>query len=211
MASKKKKKDKSQPRRPKVNLMAGIPRPKPIDLYTSVEIPDQVREYPFYGAWLMEGWEDRGITPVVVARRQADDDNIIFGMYMVDLFCLGVKDALWKGDLNSKQFNRQLPQLCGDMPEPCEVSLAHEVIYGSIDFARKYGFEPHRDFRKAGLILDPPETLSWKHKLEFGKDGKPLFIPGPYDNARQILNQLKRTAGEGNYNALMMLNGPDDL
>ena len=93
-------------------------------------------------------------------------------------------------------------------PEPCEVSLAHELIYGSIEFARKYGFEPHRDFETASLVLDLPDLQPKKHNLEFGKDGKPFFIAGPYDNVQRIVNTLMRTAGEGNFNYLTML---DDM
>ncbi|RLD82202.1 MAG: hypothetical protein DRJ07_08450, partial [Bacteroidetes bacterium] len=36
-------------------------------------------------------------------------------------------------------------------------------------------------------------------EIEFGKDGKPLFIQGPHDNAVKIINKLNETVGEGNY------------
>ena len=45
-------------------------------------------------------------------------------------------------------------------------------------------------------------------KVKFGKDGKPLFISGPYDNAEAIVRQLARTAGEGNFDYVMMLGEP---
>lgn len=158
----------------------------------------------------MNGWKDHGITPVEVARRQAED-QVANGVFLVDLYCLGVKDAYWKVEVSRKQFNRDLPHLCSDMPEPCDVSLAHEIIYGAIEYAHRYGFEPHLDFKTANLILDPPEMHQRKHEVKFGKDGEPFFVAGPYDNARFIVNQLLRTAGEGNFHYLAMLPGPEDI
>jgi hypothetical protein len=210
MTSKNKKKDKQKPRKPKVNLMAGMPKPKPTSFHGSIQSLQLAREYPILGCWIMGGWQDQGITPVVVARQQPED-RVIYGSFLVDIFCLGVKNALWKADVSLNQFHRNLPQLCSKMPEPCEISLAHELIYGSIDYARYYGFEPHPDFGKASLVLDLPETHPRKHKIKFGKDGKPFFVAGPYDNVQTIMNQLMRTAGEGNFHYLAMLGGPDNF
>lgn len=208
--SKSKKKTQKKPLKPKVNLMAGMPRPKPISIQSSIQILEQARQYPFLGSWVMEGWKGQGITPVVVAREQPED-MVVYGAFIVDFYCLGVKNALWKSNLPLKHFQRILPELCTEMPEPCEVSFAHELIYGAVDYARKYGFEPHHDFEKASLVLDPSETHPRKHKIEFGKDGKPLFISGPYDNGRAIVNKLMRTAGEGNFDYVVVVRDPNDL
>jgi len=35
-------------------------------------------------------------------------------------------------------------------------------------------------------------------EIGFGLDGKPYFIPGPYDDANRILRQLERSAGRDN-------------
>ena len=180
--TKKKKKEAKKPRKPKLNLMAGMPRPKPVSFSGSTEILQQARNFPILGCWVMEGWQEGGLTPVVVARKQPEE-RVVFGSFLVDLFCLGVKDALWKSDVSRKQFERDLPHLCSEMPEPCDASLAHELIYGSIDYARRYGFEPHLDYAKASLVLGPPEAHPGKNKVKFGKDGQPFFVAGPYDNA----------------------------
>lgn len=190
--------------------MAGMPKPKPISFQGPSVFLQQAREYPLMGCWILADWRDSGITPVIVARQQPED-KVVFGSFLVDIYCLGVKDAFWKSDIPIKQFTRNLPDLCSGNPEPCEASLAHEIIYGSIEYAHKYGFEPHRDFDRASLILDPPGLHPRKHHVKFGKDGKPFFVSGPYDNARAIVNKLVKTAGEGNFNYLAMLENLDDL
>ncbi len=204
-----KKKDKQKPRKPKVDLMAGMPRPKPISFQGPTQVLEKARDYPILGCWIMEGWQERGITPVVVART-ITEDRVVYGVFLVDTFCLGVKNALWKADISLKQFEREIPRLCSDMPDVCESSLAHEIIYGAVKYARQYGFEPHHDFGKASLVLDPPAAYAHSHNVEFGHEGKPLFVSGPYDNARAIVNQLMRTAGEGKFHYLVAIDEPDN-
>jgi len=193
-----KKKDKRKPRKPKVDLMAGMPRPKPISFRGTIQHLEQARDLPILGCWVMVGWQEQGITPVIVARLKADN-RVVYGAFVVDIYCLGVKNALWKTDVSRNRLDRDLFRMCSGTPEACEASLAHEIIYGAVDYARRYGFEPHRDFAKAVLVLDPPAVHARIHHVEFGHEGKPLFVSGPYDNARAIVNQLMRTAGEGNF------------
>ena len=106
----------------------------------------------------MTGWQEAGISPVVVAREQ-EPGKIMFGVYMVDLYCLGVKDAFTKVDYSTKRFKRDLHLFCADAPQECSVELAHEVIYGGLEYAEKLGFQPHPDFKEqmADLMLDLSE------------------------------------------------------
>ena len=52
--------------------------------------------------------------------------------------------------------------------------------------------------------LAPRGELEEPYDLVFGRNGKPFFVAGPYDNAPQILKQLEKTAGPGNYDYLVM-------
>ena len=35
--------------------------------------------------------------------------------------------------------------------------------------------------------------------VEFGQDGKPMFVAGPYDDVEYVMNKLTSEAGEGNF------------
>jgi hypothetical protein len=72
---------------------------------------------------------------------------------------------------------------------------------------RKYGFSPLKDFELTQYLLAPRGELAEPYKLTFGQDGKPLFVAGPYDDAKSIIKQLERTAGPGNFNYIAPLGG----
>ncbi len=209
--SKGKKKDKKSRPLPKPNRQIPNSMIRPMTTIGFSPFLPHAHEYPFHGCWIMAGWRGAGITPVVVARLQ-EADRIMFGVYMVDLFCLGIKDAFAKTDYSLNRFDRELPQFCSGDPKPCSIELAHEVIYGALEYAAKLGFHPHPDFTrlKTDLILDPPEAHPRVNHVAFGKDGKPFYVSGPFDDenkSRFVINTLKRTCGEGNFEYLLGLDG----
>ncbi|MGA2490622.1 MAG: hypothetical protein ABSF99_10645 [Anaerolineales bacterium] len=207
------KKDK-RPRPPKVNSQIPLSRVRPIKILGPRYYLQHAREYPILGCWIMSGWKKEGITPVIVARQQ-EPDKVIFAVCLVDLYCLGVKDAYANADFSQAKFLRQLPHMCGGAPEPCSAELAHEIIYGGLEYAQHYGFQPHRDFtaQMCDQVLDPPEAHSRINHVKFGYKGKPFFVSGPYDDERRInsvVKTLMNTAGEGNFH-YMVGSGPPDF
>jgi hypothetical protein len=209
--SKKSKKDKRSRPLPRPNRQIPNSLIRPIQAIGLNPYLQDARNYPLYGCWIMDGWQDTGITPVVVARKQGND-LIMFGVYMVDYYCLGIKDAYTRTDYSHNRFERELPKFCAEAPSSCSVELAHELIYGALEYAEKLGFEPHPDFyqQKADLILDPPDAHPRENQVEFGKDGKPLYISGPYDSeikSKSVVNTLMRTCGPGNFDYEVGLGG----
>jgi hypothetical protein len=134
---------------------------------------------------------------------------------MVDLYCLGIKDVFTRTDYSLNRFERELPKLCSGAPQQCSVELAHEVIYGGLEYAEKLGFQPHPDYHKqmADLMLDPPDAHPRVDHVAFGKDGKPLYVSGPYDDEQKInfvMKTLTRTCGTGNFDYLVGFGGMPD-
>jgi hypothetical protein len=159
------------------------------------------REFPFLGAWVQRDWQQYGIASLVVARTQPDND-IVFGRYLVDTFCVGLKDTFFGVNLELNQFhNDALPRLySGEPPMTISIELAHEIIHGAIEFAEAIGFRPHRLFQRTKNILDAEDTHPRSGIIEFGHLGKPTYIPAPSDNQRMVLNRLVQNVGIGNFN-----------
>jgi hypothetical protein len=207
--SKKSKKDKRSRPLPKPSRQIPNSSIRPVIAFGQSPYLQNARVYPLHGCWIMDGWQDTGITPVIVARMQ-DNDRIMFGVYMVDYYCLGIKNAYTRVDYSRNRFERELPKLCANAPVSCSVELAHELIYGALEYAEKLGFEPHPDFykQKADQILDPVDAHPRTNGVTFGKDGKPLYVSGPYDSemkSKSVINTLTRTCGPGNFDYLVTL------
>lgn len=212
--SKKKKKDRRSSPRPKPDQQIPNSLIRPVNALGQSPYLQNAREYPLHGCWIMEGWQDMGITPVVVARMQ-DNGRIMFGVYMVDYYCLGIKDAYTRADYSQDRFERELPRLCVNAPASCPVELAHELIYGALEYAEKLGFKPHQDFykQKADQILDPADAHPRTNGVTFGKDGKPFYISGPNDSemkSRFVINTLMRTCGPENFEYIISVGDISD-
>ena len=102
--SKGKKKDKKSRPLPKPDRQIPNSMIRPMTIIGISSFLPRAREYPFHGCWIMAGWKEAGITPVVVARL-LENDRIMFGVYMVDLYCLGIKDAFTRADYFHKSIS----------------------------------------------------------------------------------------------------------
>jgi hypothetical protein len=92
-----------------------------------------------------------------------------------------------------------IQQVFGSWDEPgvqVPLELGRQIVYGAIGYARELGFEPHADFGRAAGYLG---EWDGKCELTFGRDGKPMYIPGPYDDGKKIIRKLRRRLGEVNY------------
>lgn len=207
----KKKQQKMLKRRAASNLQRRAQRAS--SAVSPLYLVRQARNYPLDGCWIQKGWRDGGLAVIVIARQQPNG-NIVFGNYLVDYYCLGLKNTFCNADVAPGEFRRStLPRMFENAGQPMEISpaLAHEIIYGAIEYADRYGFKPQRDFRDSHYILDLPDEHPRSGQVEFGKDGKPLYVSGPYDNADRIVQQLLRTAGEGNFDYLVQVGGDEEV
>ena len=144
-----------------------------------------------------------GLVAVLVAREHRFGKVSVCG-YLADVYCLGVKNALGPevvDDFGLRGFVREFFSGYGGDPLEAPIELAREVVLGSVEYARGLGFDPHPDFTAAEGHLG-----SWAGPgvITFGKDGKPLYISGPYDDPRPVIRTLERTVGRGNFEFLVV-------
>ncbi|MFI5140171.1 MAG: hypothetical protein ACHQIM_20285, partial [Sphingobacteriales bacterium] len=123
---------------------------RPTQLSTEKYIKTQARSLPIAECWVSEDWQNTGICNIIVARRHKTG-NFTLGIYLVDLYCLGLKDAHYEFNIDPDDYE-YFKENCGDAEE-CEYALAHNIIYGAIEFADDLGFKPHKDFAVAQYIL----------------------------------------------------------
>jgi hypothetical protein len=173
-----------------------------------------------FGCWVSPGWSigltvhghpdwrdsddtadfPGGIAAVLVARRHRTNRVSVCG-YLVDTYCLGVKDALGPRVMS----DRDLPTFVhvyfdgfepAGRPVRAPLELARHLVYGGVAAARRLGFEPHDDFSAAAEHLGPWTENS---SITFGKHGAPFYVAGPYDHAGAVIATLTETVGEDNF------------
>lgn len=140
---------------------------------------------PRYEAFILKGWEEQGITRVVVARTR-DAAWVEAGVFLVDAFCLGVKDAFlteasavdWPGVLN-----RMLP---ADERVALHPACARKFVEGAVAYTEALGIAPHRDYKKARRAFGSVSASDCPETFTYGQNGKPLFVAGPNDDAARI-------------------------
>jgi hypothetical protein len=164
------------------------------------------RTFPIMECWINEDWENgSGLVQIIVARQQPNE-KICCGVYLVDKFCLGLKNTFVKINLSVERYKAVYDKIASRQAlTNCPVDLAHQMIYQAIDYAARFGFEPQSDWAQSQYILEPRGQLKERYKLKFGKNGKPFFISGPYDDTQKIIKQLEKTAGPGNFDVLILM------
>ncbi|MBX3179052.1 MAG: hypothetical protein KF886_16985 [Candidatus Hydrogenedentes bacterium] len=153
-------------------------------------------EFPLMECLINDDFTETGMAMIVVARRQSEN-LVIFGRYGVDLYCMGVKKTLAASNVTLSNYQTGLRE---EMFEefnavPASLELIHQVVYGALDYARDLGFRPHRDFAWTRHVIGPPDAFPRSEELEFGRDGKPLYISGPDDNPKKIVKHLEKRLG----------------
>lgn len=177
------------------------------------------------GCWVSPGWRrglgvlgpsdwldtdgveagSEGLVTVLVARRHLAPQRVTVCGYLLDVYCLGVKDALGPRTMEEFELNRfretyvrayRAPSLCAP------IDLARELLFGVDDFAHALGFEPAPAVARASPQLGHPGHSG---AITFGKNGRPFYIQGPFDDARRVLRTLTAATDEGEYDVLIGL------
>jgi hypothetical protein len=134
----------------------------------------------------------------VVISRSLPKDRVAVAVFLVDRYCLGVKDCFGRLCVRA-----EYDSLCKGMDSKYEMedyspADVRKLVESAVEYARRLGFEPHPDYHRLKPIfgdIDPQESSV---EFEFGSEGKPLFISGPNDGperCRRIISTLQDCCG----------------
>jgi hypothetical protein len=157
-----------------------------------------------------ELWE-QGIGNVLLSR-ELENGNVAYGVFLVDAYCLGVKNAMG-GFLTRAEYDEYYERLLHqfglrELKPPC----ARKLVEGAVAYAADLGFDPHADYRRFRAIFGTIDPSECTQEFEYGLEGKPCFVAGPYDapHTAGILKTLESRCGPGNYDCFIPAN-PDVL
>ncbi|OQY02522.1 MAG: hypothetical protein B6I20_06830 [Bacteroidetes bacterium 4572_117] len=159
------------------------------------------RDLEFHECVINDNWSKSGLAIITVCKKMPSG-NLVACLYLLDIYCLGLKNTLYNFNMSELEYEDFVEKTYSKQEgriNKCETVFAHNIIYGAIDYAENLGFLPQKDFKTTEFLLNPDLLSDEIDDIEFGKDGKPLFIQGPNDNATRIINKLNETVGRDNY------------
>ena len=170
------------------------------------------RLMPLEGAWVQRDWQQQGEARVLVARAQPSDDLLIAN-FAVDYLCTGIRLSSYAANVDRDTFWKEsLPRLYdGEPPSTISEAIANEIIWGSVEYADNLGFRPTSSFRETQYILQPDGVLPTSGTIEFGFDGRPVYIPYSHDNQLAIIRRLIDAVGPAGFAYVPRGEIPDEV
>lgn len=160
------------------------------------------RNLPIGDCFINKDWEESGMCSIAISRNHITG-NITFCMYLVDLSCLGVKDCFYKFNVIPQELQEVLDKNAHLDFIKVSYNLVHNLIFAGIEFAEQYDFMPHKDFTKiTQYFLEEDDDKIPLMEIKCGLEGKPHYVNSGNESPirqNQILAQLDRIAGKGNY------------
>lgn len=141
-------------------------------------------------------WQESGMAHVIVSRVRPSG-NLVMAAFLVDTFCLGVKDAGYHENMPSSDFEEYLSNYRKGMGlEEISYNEAHNIIYGAMAFAEEGGIKPIKEFDPAGYILAEDTDDIPLIEYDFGKNGKHFLVVNPDRKEMPYYHILKKNLGD---------------
>ena len=134
---------------------------------------------------------DAGLGTVILARG-VSPDHLTMGIFLVDVFCLGIKDVAFKS-MAGADFERYMD--IADASDPSvsvEPSYARKLLRDVAVWAKSIGVAPHRDFAAVERLFGDVSVDTCNETFQFGRDGKPFYMPGPSESPMQIRRRTEQ-------------------
>ena len=141
-----------------------------------------------------------GLAIVLVARKSRPGKLVVCS-YLVDYYCLGVKNVLGPKQIPESEYLKLKEKIFAaySYAKTITIEQAQAIVFSALAYADSLELSPHLDFTETAKS----HIGSWDEKLSIwcgGSDGKPSFIPGPNDFPAKTMGILDRSVGKANYN-----------
>ena len=157
---------------------------------------------PIMECIMAETLASRGLGYVIIARRVSTGE-ILLSNFLVDRYCLGVKNCFAQFVYPS-QYQEMLDGMTARNMEFVRIDApsARRLVEDAVAFAARYDLNPHPDYRTAKLIFGDIDASAGQQLVEMGRDGKPFYVSGPFESERdsmEILSKLATVSGQDGF------------
>ncbi len=133
-----------------------------------------------------------GMATVILARGVSPYQFTV-AYFLVDALCLGIKDVFVR-DLTSEELATFVGAMVEADSQIAEVdpTYARKLVRSAAGWAATIGFKPPRDFLDIEQIFGEVDAAACDTAFDFGRNGRPFYIPGPSETPAQIRQRLQR-------------------
>ncbi|MCI5209178.1 MAG: hypothetical protein D3910_10375 [Candidatus Electrothrix sp. ATG2] len=176
----------------------------------------QALSAPIYECWEAEQLFDQGSEVgigSIIMTRKTNGNNILMSVFLVDIYCLGIKNSMVKF-FSEEKYHDFLEQIQKEKLKTIHPTCARKLVEEVGTYAADLGFSPHKDYREAKKIFGDIDSAACPRSFEFGKDGKPFYLAGPFDKPgfiKSVMKKLEKKCGPDGYHYLLPVGGDGDL
>jgi hypothetical protein len=156
---------------------------------------------PIQHCFLTESVFDIGMGTLILARG-VTPHHIALSSFLIDVFCLGIKDVMFES-VEREVFEMYMDASGAGSPMvSVDPGYARKLLRDLAAWSQSIGFAPHRDFATVERMFGNVSADASDAGFRFGRDGKPVYIPGPYDTAPLIqrrIQQLRKYLGDDGF------------
>ncbi len=171
---------------------------QPQQLSPEKYIRQKARTLPVLECWVNEDWNQTKIANITVARKHSNG-NISSASYLVDLYCLGVKDTGFQFNISPLDYEEFLEEMHSAYEFiKIDYKLAHNIIFAGYEFALNIDINPHPEFSKTTMyFLEEDNDNVDLIDIECGQNGKPMIIKNSdnFKEANILFNRLSESLG----------------
>ena len=168
-------------------------------------------KYPIHECLIPSNLFESGLGTAIVTRRTLEGDIAICA-FIVDVFCLGVKNALFKVVSENEYEHSLKPQIIesnnGIEFEKIHQTCARKLIEGAVQYANNLGFNSHPDYKNTKNIFGDIDSSACPVKFVYGKEGKPYYMRGPNESmndSKKIIDKLSKKCGEDGFDYVVIM------
>jgi hypothetical protein len=180
-------------------------------------LPEQLTaaaRYPVLHCWVTDNLQEQGLGWVCLSR-ELPNGSVAFAVFLIDRYCLGVKDA-WGAVRGRFTYDSEIARKMRleFKSKDIQPACARKLVEAAVEYAAALGLRPHPDYHKAKAIFGGIDAGECTEEFEFGQDGKPHFIAGPNDDparCRQILSALEQSRGVGRFHYTIPISGDTEI
>jgi len=165
----------------------------------------KARTLPIYECRLLKDFEETGMTNVSVARAHKNG-NLTVGVYLVDLFCLGIKDSMFCFNVSKQEYEDKIVNASAGMIV-VDYDFAHNLLFGADIYSEELGLKAHHSFKLTQYILDEDTEDKKLIEFNFGDKGMPHLVINPTENRTREINILTKNLGENGFR----ITSPEDI